>query len=64
MRSTFCATLGVLIALAAPAAAQPIVPGAAFYTLADLQTILVQNQARLNLILSTAGSKTTKAKPS
>ena len=44
MRSTFCATLGVLIALAAPATAQPIVPGAAFYTLADLQTILVQNQ--------------------
>ena len=30
---------------------------------AELVDLLVQNQARLNLILSTAGSKTTKAKP-
>jgi hypothetical protein len=29
----------------------------------ELVDLLVQNQARLNLILSTAGSKTTKAKP-
>ncbi|MBW8853662.1 MAG: hypothetical protein JF604_04875, partial [Bradyrhizobium sp.] len=37
----------------------------ALYELEDreLVDLLVQNQARLNLILSTAGSKTTKAKP-
>src|SRR3954468_22087008 len=37
----------------------------ALYELEDTELVdlLVQNQARLNLILSTAGSKTTKAKP-
>jgi hypothetical protein len=34
----------LLITLAAPAPAQPIVSGATFYTLADLQAILVVNQ--------------------
>lgn len=58
MRWTLCAALGVLIALAMPAVAQPIAPGAAFYTLADLQAIFVRNQQYF--ILDTEGSSNTQ----
>jgi hypothetical protein len=48
MRSISCwgavALLAALIVFGTPASAQPIAPGAVFYTLTDLQTIFVRNQ--------------------
>ena len=58
MRWGIFSVIAGLIALAAPAVAQPIPPGAAFYTLTDLQTIFVQNQQYF--VLDTEGTGNTQ----